>query len=583
MTGIRVWAPNARRVRILTGGQESEMAKLDGGWWSAETPIPADADYAFRLDDDRTPLPDPRSPWQPYGVDGPSRRVDHAAFRWSDGEWQAPPFSSAVIYELHIGTFTPEGTFDSAIHRLAHLSSLGVTHVELMPVPEFSGDWGWGYDGVDLYAPHHAYGGPLGLKRFVDACHSRGIAVLLDVVYNHLGPAGNYLSRFGPYFTKKYLTPWGEAMNLDGAGSRQVRRFLCDNALMWLRDYHIDGLRLDAIHAIYDSSAVHFLEQLAQEVEELETQTGRRLVLVAESDLNDPRVVTPIEEGGYGIDAQWNDDFHHALHTALTGECTGYYRDFAGLRDLAKSLQSAFVYDGHYSDFRGRHHGRKPHGIAGTRFVGFLQNHDQAGNRARGERTGHYMNLSQLQIGAALVLCSPFVPLLFQGEEFGASTPFCYFTQHADPELARAVTEGRRAEFAALGWNTGEIPDPQDPDTFLRSKLDWNEPACEPHKSLLEWHRNLISLRKEIPALRDGRLEDVGVQFDDEKRWLVVKRGPVAIACNLAESKQSIPLPFEGVVLLASKEGGSRGSAVDLPGESVMIVADAQNTERINR
>jgi maltooligosyltrehalose trehalohydrolase len=573
MTGIRVWAPNARIVRILTGGHESEMAKLDGGWWSDETPVPADADYAFRLDDDGTPLPDPRSPWQPYGVDGPSRRVDHAAFRWSDGEWQAPPLPSAVIYELHVGTFTPGGTFDSAIHRLGHLSSLGITHVELMPVPEFSGDWGWGYDGVDLYAPHHAYGGPLGLKRFVDACHSQGIAVLLDVVYNHLGPAGNYLSRFGPYFTKKYLTPWGEAMNLDGAGSSEVRRFLSDNALMWLRDYHIDGLRLDAIHAIYDLSAVHFLEQLAQEVDELETQTGRRLVLIAESDLNDPRVVTPIEECGYGMDAQWNDDFHHALHTALTGECTGYYRDFAGLRDLAKSLQSAFVYDGRYSDFRERHHGRKPRGLPGTRFVGFLQNHDQVGNRARGERASHYMNLGQLQIGAALVLCSPFVPLLFQGEEFGASTPFCYFTQHADPELARAVTEGRRAEFAAFGWNASEIPDPQNPNTFLRSKLDWNEPAREPHKTLLEWHRNLISLRKAIPALRDGRLEDVGVQFDDQKRWLVVRRGAVAIACNLAESEQSVPLPFEGVVLLASKEGRSRGDVADLPGESVMIVA----------
>jgi maltooligosyltrehalose trehalohydrolase len=574
MTSFCVWAPNARRVRIQIGGNVSEMTKLERGWWSAEgTDFAADAEYAF-VQDDGTPLPDPRSPWQPHGVHGPSRRVDHNEFAWTDRGWQAAPLSAAVIYELHIGTFTPRGTFEGAIERIDHLVHLGITHVELMPVAEFSGDWGWGYDGVDLYAPHHAYGGPQGFKQFVDACHSAGLAVLLDVVYNHLGPAGNYLSRFGPYFTKKYSTPWGEALNFDGPGSDEVRRFLCDNARMWLRDYHVDGLRLDAVHAIFDSSAVHFLEQLAREVDEVQARTGKQLVLIAESDSNDPRVVTPRDAGGYGIDAQWNDDFHHALHTTLTGEAIGYYKDFHGLPDLAKSLQQAFVYDGRYSSHRQRHHGRRPEGLDGSRFVGFLQNHDQVGNRAGGERITHSTSLGRLQIGAALVLCSPFIPLLFQGEEFGASTPFAYFTHHSDPELARAVTEGRRAEFVPFGWSPEQIADPQDPQTFLRAKLDWDETAREPHKILLEWHQRLIELRMQTPELMDGRLEKASVRFDDREQWLVLKRGSAAIACNLAARRQSIPLMFEGVALLSSDESFTlNGASIDMPPESVVILA----------
>ena len=578
MNDIRVWAPNARTARIRVGNQLHKMQQLDGGWWCAPaSEAPAGADYSFLLDDG-DPLPDPRSPWQPHGVHGPSRRLDHAAFSWSDRRWQAPPLSSAVIYELHVGAFTPEGTFDSAAARLDHLASLGVTHIELMPAQEFSGDWGWGYDGVDLYAPHHAYGGPAGLKRLVNACHSMGFAVLLDVVYNHLGPAGNYLSRFGPYFTNKYSTPWGEAVNLDGAGSTEVRRFFCDNALMWLRDYHFDGLRIDAVHAIFDFSAVHFLEQLAREVDELEAQTGRHLVLIAESDLNDPRLVTPSEAGGYGMDAQWSDDFHHALHTALTGERGGYYSDFHGLADVAKAMQSAYVYDGWYSVYRQRNHGRKPLGLPGSRFVGFLQNHDQVGNRAKGERSSQLMSAGKLKIGAALVLCSPFVPLLFQGEEFGASTPFRYFTQHRDLELGRAVTEGRRREFAAFGWAPQQIADPQDPTTFARSKLDWSELTREPHASVLEWHRRLIALRRAIPALTDGRLELVGVQFDERQKWLAVRRGPVAVLCNLAASRQSVPAPFRGVALLSSNGSFvSDEGAVELPPDSVTILGDAED------
>ncbi|HLH44981.1 MAG TPA: malto-oligosyltrehalose trehalohydrolase [Bryobacteraceae bacterium] len=530
---FRVWAPRAQTVDLHVGGQARAMTRDDGGWWSAEVAGAAHgADYAFALDGGG-PLPDPRSPWQPFGVHGFSRLLDHSRFPWTDSGWRPPPLASGIIYELHIGTFTPHGTFDSAIERLGHLKRLGVTHVELMPVAEFSGNWGWGYDGVDLYAPHHAYGGPDALKRFIDACHACGLAALLDVVYNHLGPAGNYLGRFGPYFSERSAGLWGQAVNLDGPGSDEVRRFLCDNALMWLRDYHFDGLRLDAVHAIFDASALHFLEQLAGEVKELEAALGRQLALIAESDLNDPRLVTPREAGGYGLDAQWNDDFHHALHAVLTGERNGYYADFGSLADLAYALQNAFVYDGRFSVFRKRRHGRKPEGLPGWRFVGFLQNHDQVGNRAKGERSSQMMSLAQLKTGAALVLCSAFIPLLFQGEEYGATTPFLYFTNH-DEDLGRSVSEGRRREFAAFGWNPAEIPDPQDPATFQRSKLDWKEMEREPHAGILEWHRRLIELRKSAPELTDGRLDRVRVEFCEDAKKLTLCRGRVAVACNFS-------------------------------------------------
>jgi maltooligosyltrehalose trehalohydrolase len=473
--------------------------------------------------------------------------VEHQDFPWQDQGWQARPLAAAVLYELHIGTFTPAGTFEAAIARLDHLVDLGITHVELMPVNEFPGSRGWGYDGVDLYAPHHAYGGPQGLKRLIDACHARGLAVLLDVVYNHLGPAGNYLSRFGPYFTERYATPWGSAVNLDGPHSHEVRRFFCDNALMWLRDYHCDGLRLDAVHALVDTSAVHFLEQLAAEVDALATQLGRHLVLIAESDLNDPRVVRAPEVGGYGIDAQWNDDFHHALHTVLTGERDGYYMDFGAFADLAKALQGAFVYDGRYSAFRRRPHGRPPSGLTGYRFLGYLQNHDQIGNRATGDRSSHLMSIGRLQIAAALVLTAPFLPMLFQGEEWGASSPFQYFTAYDDPALGQAVATGRREEFAAFGWHPHDVPDPQAHDTFERSKLNWDELAREPHAELLDWHRRLIRLRREVPALSDGRRQRVRVRCDEEARWLVVERGPVAVVCNLADGAQCVPVRLPGV------------------------------------
>jgi maltooligosyltrehalose trehalohydrolase len=574
---FKVWAPEARRVEVEVDGRRTSMVAGDGGWWTAEVPeAGAGSEYAFRVDGS-PPLPDPRSPWQPRGVHGPSRLVDHAAFRWTDAGWQAPPLASALVYELHVGTFTPAGTFDGVIDRLDHLAGLGVTHVELMPVNQFSGRHGWGYDGVDLFAPHQEYGGPDGLKRLVDACHARGLAVLLDVVYNHIGPAGSYLGRFGPYFAGRHQTPWGPAANLDGPGSHEVRRFFCDNALGRLRDYHLDGLRIDAVHALIDTSAVHVLEQLAGEVAELSARLGRHLVLIAESDLNDPRVVRAPAVGGYGLDAQWSDDFHHALHAALTGERGGYYADFGSLGDLARALESVFVYDGRYSPFRRRIHGRPATGLPGHRFLGYLQNHDQIGNRARGERVSHLVPPGLVKVGAALVLTAPFVPMLFQGEEWAASSPFLYFTDHEDPELARAVSEGRRNEFREFGWEPADVPDPQAAETFERSRLDWGEREREPHRSILEWHKALVRLRREA-GLTDGRLDRVRVRVDEADRWLVMERGPVTVACNLAEREQRVPLGEgrAGELRLGSEPHIKVApGAVDLPRESVAVLSAA--------
>jgi maltooligosyltrehalose trehalohydrolase len=575
MNRIRVWAPKPSKVELQIGKSRVPMWPFDSGWWETEDPaIGPGADYAFVLDGEG-PFPDPRSPYQPAGVHGPSRFIEHGSFRWNVNAWPVRPLSAAIFYELHIGTFTPQGTFIGAIDRLDYLRELGVTHVELMPVQEFSGKWGWGYDGVDLFAPHHAYGTPDDLKRLVDAAHSRGLAIVLDVVYNHLGPAGNYLDRFGPYFTDRYSTPWGPAVNLDDSGSYEVRRFLCDNAISWLRDYRFDGLRLDAIHAIHDSSAIHFLEQLAFEIDELEAHLGRSLVLIAESDLNDPRVVTPREAGGFGIDAQWSDDFHHALHTVLTGERDGYYIDFGTLAVLAKTLKNAYAYDGRFSCYRGRNHGAPVGSLSGWRFLGYLQDHDQIGNRPTGDRSSRLISCGRLKIGAAMVLCSPFVPMLFQGEEFMASSPFQYFTQHEDPELARAVSEGRRREFASFEWNPEDVPDPQDPETFKRSKLDWTELDRPAHAAILEFHKQLIELRRRFPSLTDGNLARVDVQFDEMQQWITVRRGPIALLASLAKAAQMIRAPFAGIPLITS-EGPlpPRDREWLLPPDSVLIIRE---------
>ncbi len=571
-----VWAPTAEVVEVEVGTCRTRMTLNADGWRTVrvECATPA-SDYRYYVDG-RGPFPDPRSGWQPNGVHGASRVVDLHSFDWNDHGFQAKPLSAAVIYELHVGTFTPEGTFEAIIDKLEHLRSLGVTHVELMPVAEFPGERGWGYDGAALYAPRHAYGGPMGLMRLVDACHRHGLAVILDVVYNHLGPSGNYLPQFGPYFSERHKTPWGSALNFDGPYSDGVRRFFCDNALMWLQDYHLDGLRLDAIHAIVDTSAIPFLEQLSTEVDELKAHLGRHLVLIAESDLNDPRVVRVWEMGGFGIDAQWSDDFHHALHTVLTGENEGYYRDFGSLTDLTDAFKHSFIYAGRRSEFRQRIHGRPPIGISGHCFVSYLQNHDQLGNRAQGDRLCSLVSVDRVKIGAALVLVAPFVPLLFQGEEWGASSPFQYFVDFADePNLARAVSEGRQKEFAAFGWKREDIPDPQSPETFQRSKLNWEEIPEDKHADLLSWHRQLIRLRRALPSLTNGRLDLVQACCDEAKKWFVVERGPVSVLCNFSEHSQLIPvragLPRH--VLLASHAPCNEcEEGLCLPAESVAII-----------
>jgi maltooligosyltrehalose trehalohydrolase len=577
MNTFRIWAPIPKKVELHLNGRVLPMKRDNDGWWRAEVPEAKTGDnYGFILDG-AGPFPDPRSPSQPEGVHKLSRLVGQDLFKWTDKNFQAPPLSSAIIYELHLGTFTPQGTFLSTIEKLDYLVSLGVTHVELMPVIEFSGNHGWGYDGVDLYAPHHAYGSPDDLKKLVDSCHARGMAVILDVVYNHLGPSGNYLGKYGPYFTKKFASPWGEGINFDGPDSGEVRRFFCDNALMWLRDFHFDALRLDAVHGIVDNSAIHFLEQLKVEVEDLSTQLGRPLALIPESDLNDPRLLWPREQGGYQLDAQWSDDLHHALHTVLTGERDGYYSDFGTVANIAKALRHAFVYDGEFSPHRRRVHGRSTKGLSGHRFLGYLQNHDQIGNRARGDRTSHLLNTKKLKIGAALVLTSPFVPMFFEGEEWGASTPFFYFTDYQEPELANAVREGRCREFAAFGWKPEDTADPQARETFERSKLKWDEVSQAPHAEILDWHKKLIQLRHSEPDLSDGNLHKVQTRFDEKDRWLVVERGSITIVCNFSERSQRIALRAgEHIILAASEQSIHMVNGFgNFPPESVVILKTA--------
>lgn len=572
---FKTWAPDATQVDLVLDEERIRMTAIEDGWFVADHPATAGARYGFSLDGDAT-LPDPRSPRQPDGVHGLSAVHDHASYSWSDESWRAAPLSRWVIYELHLGTFTEEGTFLAAIDRLNHLSDLGISAVELMPVAEFSGSHGWGYDGVDLFAPHHAYGEPDDLKRLVDACHQRGMAVIMDVVYNHLGPAGNYLSRFGPYFTSTYETPWGDALNFDDADSGPVRDFFIDNALMWLRDYHCDGLRLDAVHAILDRSAVHLLEEMAARVDALEEELGRPLYLIAESDLNDPRVVRTPSVGGYGMDSQWSDDLHHALHALTTGERTGYYTDFGAVSQVAKALRRSFVYDGLYSKHRRRVHGRPPEGLSGSSFLGYMQTHDQVGNRAVGDRIGSLIGPRLTKVAAALVLTSPGIPMLFQGEEWNASTPFLYFTDHEDPELGRAVREGRRREFASFGWEPEEVPDPQDQRTFLRSKLSWDELEQDEHRSFLDWYRTLIRLRRDTPALTDPDLATVRTSSSESPPWVVLERGNVTVAANFGPAGCAVPVGKERrrrMILTSDQEFAPQESSdeVRLPPESVTI------------
>ncbi|MFL6142113.1 MAG: malto-oligosyltrehalose trehalohydrolase [Labedaea sp.] len=568
MSEFAVWAPHRDRVRLLADGVTHRMHRDERGWWHAEA---AGEDYAFMLDDEDSPLPDPRSRRQPAGVHGLSRRYDHDRFRWTDQRWTGRSLPGSVIYELHVGTFTPEGTFDAAAARLDHLVDLGIDLVELLPVNAFDGPAGWGYDGVLWGAVHEPYGGPDGLKRFVDACHGRGIGVLLDVVYNHLGPSGAYLDRFGPYFAGR--TIWGPALNLDGPDSDEVRRYVLDNALGWLRDFHLDGLRLDAVHALADRRATHLLEELAVAVDALSAGLRRPLSLIAESDLNDPRLITDRQAGGYGLGAQWSDDVHHALHVALTGETDGYYADFAAPGALARTLRGAYFHTGTWSSFRGRSHGRPvdPQRVPGHRFVCFLQDHDQIGNRATGDRMTATIPAERMLCGAAILLCSPYTPMLFMGEEWAAGTPWQFFASFPDPELAEAVRSGRREEFAQHGWGPTEVPDPMDPTTVARSTLRWGELAEPGHRKVFDTYRALIALRRGHPALADPRLDKFTV--DSQGDVVVLHRGELRVVVNLGGAEATVTLDRPaGAVLLASTEPAGTGTELRMPAGSFAIV-----------
>jgi len=579
-----VWAPAARSVDLLltppdgsmTGaGERLPMLPGDQGWWAVEVSAAGHGtDYAF-LVDGSAPLPDPRSGWQPFGVHGPSRVFDTDRHVWSDAAWRGRDVLGAVFYELHLGTFTAEGTLDAAVERLDHLVDLGVDVVEVMPVAAFPGRYGWGYDGVDLYAVHTPYGGPAAFQRFVDACHARGLAVCLDVVYNHLGPSGNYLSQFGPYFTDTHETPWGEAVNLDDDGRAQVRRFVCDNALRWLEDFHVDCLRLDAVHELVDDSGRHLLAQLSDEVAELAHRLGRPLALVAESDLNDPRTVEPTRDGGLGMTAQWSDDVHHALHALLTGEQQGYYCDFGGpdgVAILARTLTRVFRHAGDHSTFRGRGWGVPvdPRRHRGHRFLAYLQNHDQIGNRARGDRITQSLSPGRLAVGAALVLTSPFTPMLFMGEEWAATTPWRFFTDH-DPELGALVSQGRRTEFRPHGWADDDVPDPQDRATFEASRLDWAEADKDIGARMLQWYRALLGLRRTEPDLRADDLREVTVSAGAD--WLVMHRGSLDVAVNLGAQPAVLPVrPGAAVVLAWDARAAVADGGVRLPADGVAVL-----------
>ncbi len=496
------------------------------------------AEYLYQFEDGRR-RPDPVSRCQPRGVHEASQVVDPSAFGWTDGGWNGLPLEDLIIYEIHTGTFSAEGTFAGIAERIPYLCELGITAVEIMPVASFAGARNWGYDGVALYAPHTGYGGPVELKRMVDACHRAGLAVVLDVVYNHLGPEGNYLAEYGPYFTDRYRSPWGKAINFDGAGSDAVRRFFIDNALYWLTEYHVDALRLDAIHEIFDFGAMNVLREMADAFHGQARLLGRKAWLIAESDLNDPRVINPPAIGGHGLDAQWHDDFHHALHTLLTDDRNGYFADFGRVADLGKALSEGFVYDGGRSEYRGRRHGAPSTGNTGRQFVVFNQNHDQIANADAGRRLSQLVPLAQQKLAAAILWCAPALPMLFMGEEFGATTPFHYFTSFTDRALARAVSDGRRREYEPF-FTDRAFPDPQAAQTFLDSRIDWAQAARTPHRELLAFNRALIELRKSHPCLANCRKDLTEVSFGEDPRWMIVLRGDPSglralLLCNLSE------------------------------------------------
>lgn len=584
---FRVWAPHVEGVEVhLVSPRERRvpLQQEERGYHAAVLDgVEPGSLYLYRLDTN-VERPDPASRFQPEGVHGPSAVVD-PAFAWQDRQWRGVSLEEYIIYELHVGAFTREGTFDAVIPHLDALRDLGITAIELMPVAQFPGTRNWGYDGVYPFAVQHSYGGPQGLKRLVSACHQRGLAVVLDVVYNHLGPEGNYVADFGPYFSDRYRTPWGAAINFDGAWSDEVRRFFLENALTWVSEFHIDALRLDALHAILDMSARPFLQELATAVHEEAERIGRLAYLIAESDLNDTKLIHPPEFGGYGLDAQWNDDFHHALHALLTGEQSGYYQDFGTVRHLVTALTDGYVYSGQYSRSRGRRYGNSSKSIPARKFIVCIQNHDQVGNRTFGERLSHLVGFDALKLAAGVVLLSPYIPLLFMGEEYGEPAPFPYFVSHSDPALIEAVRRGRREEFAAFGMQD-EPPDPQDEATFLRAGLDQRLREAGRHQILLAFYSALIRLRKTVPALARISKEALAVTGDERRRVLTLRRWSgedhVVMICHFGEADISMALPVpEGrwrkVLDSAEEEWQGKGSQVpavlDSDGEVTLTLA----------
>ncbi|MCP8304817.1 MAG: malto-oligosyltrehalose trehalohydrolase [archaeon] len=581
-----VWAPRRKKasIKINAGGRGDliPMKKDYKGYWKVVLEnIRPGMRYCYRLDDGRD-RPDPASHFQPEGIHGPSCVVDHSSFRWDDRGGRGTDLSDMIIYELHVGAFTPEGTFESIIPRLDDLSDLGVNTIEIMPVAQFPGQRNWGYDGVYPYAVQNTYGGPEGLKRLVNECHNKGIAIILDVVYNHLGPEGNYLGDFGPYFTDKYKTPWGRAINFDGPFSDNVRNFFIKNALFWFRNYHIDALRIDAVHSIFDMSAKPFLLELAERVDEFSRKHRSKCYLIAESDLNDSKVIRPKEMGGYGIDAQWLSDFHHALHTLLTNEDKGYYADFGKIEHLVKAIREGFVYSGQYSKYRLRLHGNSSKDCPTHRFIVFAQNHDQVGNRMLGERLTSLISFEGLKLAAGIVILSPYIPLFFMGEEYGEESPFLYFTSHSDPRLVDAVRKGRIEEFEAFRWK-GEPPDPQNPETFLRSKIRWERRKDEKHRVLLEFYKYLIRLRKTVSALsrpdRQG-LDVYGLEAEKLvfiRRWVIGSSVFSIFNFNKRDMRTTVSLPEgEYLKVLDSAEERWGGPESDLPkrialGNDIMV------------
>ena len=582
---FRVWAPTAREVSVLVNGVEFALQKApEQEWWTGgpledlSSGSGDDVDYGFIVDGEG-PFPDPRSRRQPAGVHALSRTYRASDFEWTDNHWTGMPVQGRVIYELHVGTFTPQGTLDAAVPKLPYLRALGVNFVELLPVNAFNGIHNWGYDGVLWFAVHEPYGGPEAYQRFVDACHNEGLGVIQDVVYNHLGPSGNYLPKFGPYLSHDSATTWGATVNLDGADSDEVRRYIIDNALMWLGEYHVDGLRLDAVHAFVDTRAITLLEELAVEVAELSLHVARPLSLIAESDQNNPKLTTSRQAGGIGLDAQWSDDFHHSLHVVLTGEVTGYYADFEGLSSLATTLTAGFFHAGTYSSFRQRHHGRPIDTLTtpSTALVVFNQDHDQIGNRAQGDRLAATLDDGQLAIAATLTLLGTGTPMIFMGEEWAASTPWQYFTSHPERELGEATARGRIAEFARMGWDESLVPDPQDPQTFERSKLRWGEAESGRHRRMIAFYRALMRLRLERADLTDSRFATAEVHVIADGTALILQRAHTVIIANF--SGETVLLSQFGAktvaaadVLLAFGEHSLEDSGLSLSGHAVAVI-----------